>query len=157
MVLVGCLCGLTLTVFAADDEFAKKAAMDGKTEVELGRLASTKGQSAAVRSFGRRMVKDHTNAGNKLKAIADRKGIILPAELDADHKAMVDRMAQLSGAEFDRAYMEMMVMDHEKAVSEFELESSSGTDAQLKSFARATLPTLRLHLRLAKQTAAKVN
>ena len=140
----------------ADQDFAMKAANGGKMEVELGRLAAKKGRHAAVKSFGRRMVTDHTVAGNKLKAIARRKSITLPQTLDADAKAKVDQLAPLNGAAFDRAYMDMMVMDHEEDVTLFEAEATSGSDAQLKAFAAATLPTLKRHLSMAKQTAAKV-
>jgi putative membrane protein len=139
-----------------DLDFAIKAASAGKMEVELGRLATKKGRSAAVRSFGRRMVTDHTRAGNKLNAIARRKDITLLQTLDAEAKAKMDQLAQLSGAAFDRAYMDMMVSDHEAAVSLFETEATGGTDAELKAFAAATLPTLKMHLSMAKQTASKV-
>jgi putative membrane protein len=141
---------------AADEAFAIKAAKAGKLEVELGQLATRKGRSASVRSFGRRIVTDHTKAGNKLKAIAKSIGIALPEALDAEQQAEIDQLSQLSGAEFDRAYMDKMVTDHEMAVSDFETEASSGTDSKLKAFATATLPTLRMHLRTAKQTAARV-
>jgi putative membrane protein len=101
-------------------------------------------------------VTDHTKAGAKLQAIAGKKGLSLPTEMDAEQKAELDRLSQLSGAAFDRAYMELMVSDHEKDVSEFETEANSGADPQLKTFAATTLPTLKIHLKLAKQTAAKV-
>jgi putative membrane protein len=140
----------------ADQDFAIKAASAGKMEVGLGRMAAKKGRSAAVKSFGRRMVTDHTRAGNKLKMIAAKKAITLPELLDAEGKAKMDQLAQLNGAPFDRAYMDMMVADHEKAVAEFETEATSGADADLKAFAASTLPTLKMHLRMAKETATKV-
>jgi putative membrane protein len=148
------LCGF-LNVEAADaavqdEDFAMKAAAAGKKEVELGRLASRRGRSAAVKSFGRRMVTDHTMAGNRLKALAARKGITLPRELDADGRAAMDQLSSLRGREFDRAYMEMMVSDHEKALADFETESRSGADRGLRNFARQALPTLRMHLRMAR-------
>ena len=139
-----------------DQDFAMKAASAGKMEIELGRMAAKKGRSKAVKSFGRRMVTDHTRAGNKLKLIAGKKGLTLPAELDAEATAKMEQLEQLKGAAFDRAYMEMMVSDHEKAVGEFETEASSGTDAELKAFAASALPTLKMHLRMAKQTAARI-
>jgi putative membrane protein len=156
------LCFATATTLNAapaqnpDLGFTIKAASAGKMEVELGRMATKKGHSAAVRSFGRRMVTDHTRAGNKLKAIVRRKGITLPQALDAEAKAKIAQLAQLSGAAFDRAYMDMMVSDHEAAVSLFETEATGGSDAELKTFAAATLPVLKTHLSMAEQTAAKV-
>src|SRR5215217_2215344 len=56
----------------------------------------------------------------------------------------------MSGAEFDRAYSKMMLKDHNKDVSEFEKQSTRGTDADLKAFAATTLPTLQQHLQMAR-------
>jgi len=140
----------------ADDDFVMKAANGGKMEVELGRLAAKKARNGAVKSFGRRMVVDHTKAGNKLKILASRKHITLPSDLDAEGHEAMQRLSALSGSEFDRAYMEMMVNDHDKDVAEFETESKSSSDADVKAFAARTLPTLRIHLRLARAAAQKV-
>ena len=64
-------------------------------------------------------------------------------------------MSKLSGEAFDRAYMQAMLADHRKDVAEFRTESSSGRDADVKSWASKTLPTLEEHLKLA-QAASKV-
>jgi putative membrane protein len=145
-----------VTAAPADDDFVMKAANGGKMEVELGRLAIRKGRSIAVKSFGHRMVVDHTAAGNKLKMLAAKKHITLPAAMDAEGHAAMQSLSALSGSAFDRAYMEMMVSDHEKDIAEFEMESTGGTDADIKAFATKTLPTLKTHLRLAQATAAKL-
>jgi len=50
----------------------------------------------------------------------------------------------------------LLLSDHEKDVAEFEMESKSGTDAEVKAFAARTLPTLKIHLRLARAIAQKV-
>jgi putative membrane protein len=88
--------------------------------------------------------------------IAAKKQMTLPADIDADGHEAMQRLSALSGSSFDRAYMEMMVSDHEKAVSDFEMESTGGTDTDFKAFATKTLPTLKTHLRLARAAAAKV-
>jgi putative membrane protein len=139
-----------------DEEFAMKAATAGNKEVRLGRLASRRARSGAVKSFGRRMMADHTTSGNKLKAIAARKRIRLPAGLDDEGRAAVDQLSALSGREFDRAYMEMMVADHERAVADFEAEANTGSDRQLRTFARQALPTLRMHLRMARDGVSRL-
>jgi putative membrane protein len=155
--LFGSLVGAT-TVGAqvADEDFAVKAAAAGNKEVRLGRLATRRARSGAVKSFGTRMVADHTSAGNKLKAIAARKRIRLAAGLDDEARAAVDQLSALSGREFDRSYMEMMVADHEKAVADFEAEANAGSDRQIRSFARQALPTLRMHLRMARDSASRL-
>jgi putative membrane protein len=78
------------------------------------------------------------------------------AKMMKKHQEMVSKLSALSGAEFDRKYMEHMVKDHEKDVAAFERESTKGSDADLKAWAAKTLPTLREHLQMARDTQMKV-
>lgn len=133
-----------------DRKFLMDAAMGGLMEVELGRVAAQKGSSEAVKQFGQRMVDDHSAANTELMSLATSKGITLPTALDEKHQEHVTKMSAMSGADFDRAYMKMMVSDHTKDVSEFEKQSTKGADADLKAFAAKALPTLQEHLKLAR-------
>ena len=56
----------------------------------------------------------------------------------------------MTGADFDRAYIKMMVSDHKKKASDFERQSTRGTDPDLKAFASKTLPTVQQHLQMAQ-------
>ncbi|PYV89048.1 MAG: hypothetical protein DMG90_12705 [Acidobacteria bacterium] len=108
-----------------------------------------------MKKFGQRMVDDHSKANDQLKQLASSKGIDVPSELNAKDKATKERLSKLSGEQFDRAYMQDMVKDHTKDVSEFQHESKSGKDSEIKNFASQTLPTLQEHLTQAKTVASK--
>lgn len=136
---------------AADQQFVMEAAHGGIAEVELGRLASQKAQAAEVKQFAQKMVEDHGRANQELKTLAQGKNITIPSDLDAKHKATKERLEKMSGAEFDRAYMQQMVQDHQKAVADFRRESQSGQDAEVKAWAAKQLPTLEQHLQMAQQ------
>ena len=122
----------------------------------MGKMAQEKGSSDQVKQFGARMVEDHSKANDDLKQVASSKGITLPIDLDAKHKAKMDKMQKLSGAQFDRAYMDDMVADHKEDVAEFKKQASSGKDSDVKAFAAKTLPTLEDHLKMAQSTDAAV-
>ena len=140
----------TSAMSSQDQKFVMDVAMDGMMEVELGRWAAQKGTSEGVKQFGRRMVDDHSKANTELTALASSKGITLPTALDAKHQANVAKISRLTGADFDRAYVKMMLSDHKKAVSDFEKQSTKGADADIKAFAGTTLPTLKEHLTMAQ-------
>jgi putative membrane protein len=144
------------TVSAADKKFAHEAAQGGLAEVELGKLATEKGQNDKVKQFGQRMVDDHSTANSQLKQIAEKNNITLPTDISAKDQALKDKLSGLSGADFDRAYITAMVRDHQKDISEFQKQANSGTNADLKSFAAQTLPTLQDHLRMAKEAEQTV-
>jgi len=126
-------------------------------EVQLGQLATQKAQSDDVKKFGQRMVDDHSKANDQLKSIASQKGITVPSGLDAKDEALKDKLANMSGAQFDHAYMQAMVKDHKEDIAEFQKEASSGRDPDVKGFASQTLPTLQDHLKMAEQTAPKTS
>ena len=136
----------------ADEHFIKEAAIGGMAEVELGKMATEKGQSAEVKRFGQKMADDHAKANDELKSLAGTKNVTLPTEIDAKHKAVADRLSKLSGDAFDRAYMQAMLKDHREDVAAFRTESKSGKDSEVKAWAGKTLPTLEEHLKMAEDT-----
>ena len=140
-----------------DSDFVMKAAQGGMEEVELGQLASTQAASADVKQFGQRMVTDHGKANDELKAVAQKNGTTLPTEMSKKQQADKARLAKLNGAEFDKAYMKMMVSDHKEDIAEFEKEAKSGKDADVQAFASKTLPTLKEHLTMAEAAEKSVS
>jgi putative membrane protein len=136
--------------------FTEHAAQAGMTEVELGKIAQTKGKSADVKAFGAQMVKDHGKANMELASIAKPKGLTVPTKLDAKHQAMVDELSAKSGAEFDAAYAEHMAMDHDKAVDLF-TSASQSSDKDLAAFAKKTLPTIKEHKKMAEALTGKTS
>jgi putative membrane protein len=138
-----------------DRSFMMEAGTGGMAEVEMGRLAATKGQSAEVKAFGQRMVRDHSKANSELMLLAKRKGVTLPSELNEEQKAGKAKLASLSVADFDREYMTMMVDDHNKDVKAFEDKAGNAADPDLKRFVVKTLPTLKIHQSLANNIKAK--
>ena len=131
---------------SADMTFAMKAAQGGMAEVEMGKLAADKGNSADVKAFGQHMVDDHSKANDNLKSVAQAENITLPTTMNAKDQAEYNHLKNLSGAAFDHRYVTDMVKDHETDVKEFQKEANSGQDAQIKNFAQQTLPVLQEHL-----------
>jgi putative membrane protein len=145
------------TLSSSDRKFIKDAAEGGMMEVELGRIAAQKGTSPDVKTFGQRMVDDHSKANDQLKQVASSKGVTVPASLPPSKQKEIDKFNKLSGAAFDSAYVSHMVADHKKDVAEFQKESKNGKDADVKSFASTTLPTLQDHLKMIQDISSKMH
>ena len=131
----------------ADESFILAAAQGGMTEVKLGELAAQKGTRDDVKGFGQMMVKDHTAINDDLKALATQKGVTLPDSLDAKHQGMVDKMAALTGSEFDTAYIAGMIKSHKMDAKEFKAESAKTKDADIKGFVDKSIPVVGEHLK----------
>jgi putative membrane protein len=131
-------------VAKADKQFFEKAAAGGMFEVEAGKLAESKGQSAEVKSYGSMLVKDHSAANEELKALAGKKGVTLPTALPKDMQKKLDKLS--NEKKFDHEFIEDVGMhDHKKDISLFEKTSKNSKDPEVKAFAAKTLPTLQQH------------
>ncbi len=148
-ILLACALLAGPAAFAAessDAAFYREAASGGIAEVEAGKVAQSKGGSEAVRNFGAQMVADHGAANAKLKTAAANSSVKLPTDTDAAHKAMKKKLEGLKGAEFDAAYVQGQVMDHQKTIALLEKQIASGSDPSAKSWAEESLPVVKMHL-----------
>lgn len=136
-------------------DFAVKAANGSMMEVELGKLAEKKSSNKRVKSFGAMMVKDHSEAGEKLRNLASSHDLNLPDSIDESSRKEVDKLSKKKGVDFDRAYMDMMVDDHNKDLEEFRKAADNLSDSSFKSFAQVTMPILAKHLDSAKSITGK--
>lgn len=138
----------------ADQAIVKGMAMANMAEVEMGKLAQTKAQDAAVKTFAQQMVDDHGKALADVQTLAQNKGVTLPTALDAAHKKMADKLAKLDGAAFDKAYMAQAgVAVHKKVHSKLEKDVKHAKDADVKALASKMLPTVAQHLDHAQKSA----
>lgn len=129
-----------------DAKFATAAADGGMAEVALGKLALQKSSNAKVKDFATMMVSDHGKANEQLMTIAKAKNITLPAAVSADHQKKMDDLTKMTGADFDKAYVDAMVDGHTKTLSLMQDEAKDGKDAELKEFAAKTAPIVQTHL-----------
>ncbi len=140
-----------MTTTKVDDKrFVKDAAIGGMTEVELGKLATEKGSSDAVKQYGQKLIDDHTKSNDELKQIASAENVNIPSSLDSKHQSRIDKLSKLSGPNFDKAFLKDAVKDHEQDISEFQNEAQGGSDPNVKQFASKNLPVLQEHLTAAK-------
>jgi putative membrane protein len=140
-----------MALSSTDRKFMMQAAAGGISEVEMARLALEKAASQDVKKYAQQMIDDHTKANEELMQIASQKGVTLPTTPDAKHMALMERLRGMSGAAFDRLYIrEAGVKDHATMEKLFMKESSGGKDADARAFAAKTLPTVQMHLKMAR-------
>ncbi len=137
---------------AGDEKALKDMAQANINEVAAGKLALSKAESSDVKAFAQKMVDDHGSALTKVQAVAEKKGVTLPTEPDAKHKAMADKLEKASGAEFDKMYMENAgTKDHEMVLSKLKSDAKNIKDADVMALADAHTPVVEQHLKSAEQ------
>jgi len=135
-----------------DLKFVKEVNQINLEEIQAGKLAQQHSTNAAIKKFGEHLATDHAKMRDELTALAHKKSIDLPKDLDTETQEKVDRLAKLTGAEFDRAFSRAMISGHEKAIQKFEMENKNGRDSDVKTWAEKRIVTLREHLESARTT-----
>jgi putative membrane protein len=121
------------------------------TEIAAGRLAITRGSTPAVRQFGAELVKDHSTADGELVALAAKLNVVLPSA--SAPQDGLDELGNLTGRAFDRAFVKMMLDDHDKAVALVQGAQPSVKNGQLLEYLEKLLPVLERH----RSTAMALN
>jgi putative membrane protein len=134
-----------------DQQFAQEAASSNQAELQLATLAEQKAQSEEVKEYASMLVEDHTRVGEELEQLASDEGITLDSEIPPEAQQAHEKLSGMSGSEFDRAFIEQMVTDHEKAVALYEKQAAEGQNEALKQFASTNVDGLRTHLDRARQ------
>jgi len=140
----------------SDEVFVRDAAEGSMAEVKLGQLAEEKAQAPEVKNFAKRMVEDHSKALEEIKQLGSKDGINMPTDISHKDAETYNRLSKMSGPDFDRAYSQEMVKDHQKDIAEFRKGETSAQKPEVKAFAQKTLPTLQSHLELAQHMQAHV-
>jgi putative membrane protein len=122
-------------------------------EVKMAEMAKEKAKRADVKKVAEKIESDHQDANKELMARAEKKGVTL---LKNEPKIDEINMDTMSGTDFDKAYLAMMVKDHKKDIAAFEKEAKDGEDTDVKAWAEKTLPTLKEHLKMVQDAQTKM-
>ena len=137
----------------ADAAAMKQLAQANLNEIEGGKAAASKAQSPDVKRFAQKMVDDHTQMLNDLKALARQKSVSLPESVSLKDMAQMKLMERSSGAEFDKKYMEEMVKDHQNDLKEVQDLAAKAKDADFRAAVQKASSKIAEHLQLAQRIA----
>jgi putative membrane protein len=129
-----------------DTAFVAAAARSGLSDMELGKLARTRGGNKRVKRFGIIMITEHAKINDKIQALASAKNIALPGGPQAERQEAINSLSKRSGNDFDKAYIHDMIANYGKEIATFETAAKNCADPDIKSFAAKTLPRLQAHL-----------
>jgi putative membrane protein len=132
----------------ADWQFVLDAAGSGLGEIALAKLALETSSTDRIKSLAQRLLSDYDTANQQLRELATRKQFDWPTMPDEAQKAIYARLSMLSGGQFDRGYLEEMLLGHRMAIATFQREGMDGSDSELKAWALKLLPILEAHLEL---------
>jgi len=122
-------------------------------EIQAGQLAAKRVQDDQIKQFAQQMVKDHQQAQEQLKQVAQAAGVQLHDGLDTLHQAKLQKLQQCPTSEFQRKYINTQAAGHIANVLEFRYQSQNAQNEQVKQLASQMLPKLEEHLKHATDLA----
>jgi putative membrane protein len=140
----------------ADSGFIREGASLNLLEVRLGTLAEQRSSNTAVKQFGQQMVANHGRMGQQWTSLAGRNGLPASAVLNSIQQQSADQLSKLSGADFDRAYMNAVVANHEQDAGTLQRIGTSAQSAEVKRLAASDNVITQQHLIRARQVASQV-
>lgn len=151
--------GAWLMLGSSDIQFLMRGVQSNLAEIQLGKLAVERAQNPSVKSFGQRMIEDHSKILQQLRDIAKQRRMTLSDILNASDQNELVQLSTLSGAFFDNRYVKWALQHHKRAVKQIRKEAKSGKDEPIRRVAATSLPVFEEHLRmitsLPAHTAAK--
>jgi len=150
---LACLGGNAWAKDTPSQAFISKAVQGNLAEIQAGQMAQQQGQSDGVKAFGKQLEADHWAANQNATAAASALGVTPPTAPSKQQQADAAKLGKLSGAKFDRAFVQHMVADHKKDIAEYTKASKMKSADQAATYASETLPTLKNHLETAQGLA----
>jgi putative membrane protein len=139
-----------LPALALDDPaFAVAAVSANLLEIQIGQLAQQRGQNAQVKALGDTLVNDHTASHQKATALAAKLEQYAPTVLPGDQARVVATLSSLSGADFDRRFVDEVINAHNAAIQLYSPSTTSG-NAEVKAFATESMRMFQTHLAAAQ-------
>lgn len=128
-----------------DANFLVAAAESELTEIELAKLAQTRG-GAKVKDLGKFLEEKHNESIAKLRELASKKQISIPTTITEKGQDKYDKLSKKDDKDFDKAYIDEVVDLHKDAIDKFEKAGKDAEDTEIRTWANAQLPELNEHL-----------
>ena len=141
---------------AGMDDNAIVGMMSGANAAEIGagQVAAEKAQNADVRQFATMMVQDHQRMQGQVDSLVSTMNLgsaPVPDSLTRHlEQVRTQLQGQAAGAEFDRAYMQSQVTDHQNTLNALRAAQPAAQNAQLRALIDAAIPAVEGHLERAR-------
>lgn len=143
-----------LQISNADGKLMRQLAQAHLAEIKTAALATAISDDKALRAYGEKMLQDHGKALDELRLLARRGDVILPGGVEAEHAALLHKLAATVGKQFNQMYhAEAGLALHQQSQALFKEASSRAQVPELKAYVNNLLPVIGKHLHLAQQMA----
>jgi putative membrane protein len=146
----------TTSLSQSERDFMMEAAQADLAEIDMAQVALQNSGTGDVKDFANMIKSDHTSALEDLTELMKDTNVPQPKSIPVELQQDISRMRSLTGGEFDREFVNMIVSEHQKAIEMFRDQQSTAQNQDVKKYVEDTLPTLEMHLEKAQRLQTKV-
>ena len=140
----------------ADQAFVEDTLKNNQAQVQMSQLAQQKASSGDVKDFSQRMIQIHTQLNQQLVPLAKQLDVSQNQKPSKEQKKEIAQLEQLSGPEFDTAYLQAMAKEQEHSLKQFKGEESA-QNPMLQKAAKMDEPVLTQHYQILQKIAQSHN
>lgn len=140
----------------ADAQFIRDVDASHFLQIRLARLAQERARDGAVKRFAEQMEEDHSEFLKQWNNTASRNGWEYKSGMGPDHRANLTRLEKVSDKEFDRAYMTLMLQNHNGYLNYWRKDGRAAHSAPVRQLVNRGLPTLEEHMAMVKRIGKRV-
>lgn len=137
--------------------------MANTMEIQLTKMAQKKASSPKVKQVAAKLLADHSKNEAQLKTLAKQLNVTLTPSAGADPSAadsaaMPSELQGKSGAEFDQAFVQHEIDDHQSNIQKIQNQMlPSAQNAQVKSYLQKTVTAMQGHLASLQQAQKQLS
>jgi putative membrane protein len=146
----------TTSLSQSERDFMMEAAQADLAEIDMAQVALQNSGTGDVKDFANMIKIDHTSALEDLTELMKDTNVPQPKSIPVELQQDISRMRSLTGGEFDREFVNMIVSEHQKAIEMFRDQQSTAQNQDVKKYVEDTLPRLEMHLEKAQRLQTKV-
>jgi putative membrane protein len=133
------------------------------TEIQLSTMAASKARSPQVKQIARKLASDHTKNRQQVQALAQKLNVNLTPSAGgsvtaSDSAAMPADLQGKTGTDFDKAFVQHEIADHQSNIDKIEKQIlPSIQNQQVKSYLQKTVTEMQGHLSSLKQVQQQLS
>ena len=140
----------------ADQAFVENMLKNNDAQIQMSQLAQQKASSGDVKDFSQRMIEIHTQLNQQLAPLAKQLDVNQNQKPSKEQKKEIAQLEQLSGTDFDSAYLQAMAREQAHSLKQFK-SGESLQNPSIQKAAKVDEPVLDQHYQILQKLAQTHN
>ncbi|MDQ3534590.1 MAG: DUF4142 domain-containing protein [Bacteroidota bacterium] len=140
-----------------DSDYLVSAHINSQLQIALGKIANRQSQSPEIQQFGQEITQENKVIQHNISALASGTGVEIEPALTPEYSAVIDSIQSYSGKEFDVAFLDLVIEEHNEDIDRFTSISSKTSNPVVRDILTDNLEILRRRKNKAEELRDSLN